>query len=128
MANHHKDKNPFTRVAAAVPPQLSKDMKAYHDQLTAAGIRHLHTDTIRELLSLGMSGNPIKVIETADRVRAYNETRTYVHRKFIELCQSLIAELQRADKEGTGLLPELEPQAPTGIIDFEDMEDSSNGR
>ena len=94
----------FLKVNINFPLEMAKQIQDYHQSLLDQGIAGYGSDTIRELVQLGLSSNPRATIIAADRRRAYNEARVYLLTQVRQTFTTIIAEMKEAADTGARLV------------------------
>ena len=92
----------FRNLRLRLEPEIASHCEAYHLSLRANGIGGTRQDTLRELLRIALSGEPMKAAQMSDRERALNlcirqylsQMRQYFAEKQAELGQVERAEIQ----------------------------------
>jgi hypothetical protein len=90
----------FRHPSLSIDPDLASAIETYHQGLHAAGIGGYPTDTLRELIALGLERIP----EKAAARKVHNEVRCYTIARAIRFYEELIRELESAAETGTRLV------------------------
>jgi hypothetical protein len=99
-------------------PELAEAVSNYHQTMVEAGMAGNMTDTVRELIRLGLANAPSDVATLMTRARAFNLVRVWVfqhvHQGLAKVLQELEYEITPEVLKAYGLppLPQLDDTDP----------------